>query len=222
MGRLRLGFFAIGVAATAMGAYACLNSDDSAITCQRYCTDIQATCTGVDQQYADEPTCEKFCAQMDPGEAGASGGDTVACREIQISNAKDELTADLTHNDCVNGGPSSNCSASPSTPPQDQCTAFCTLDLALCGTQRTGYADVNACVATCLTWGQSFAGQLLDSTGNTLQCRTYHLELSQTGNAADLETHCPHTGACSERCNNGSICDDADGGTDGASDAGTD
>lgn len=217
MGPKSLGLIAIGVAAAAAGAYACVSNNDTVnIDCARYCNDMMTTCTGADQQYADEPTCERFCSSMDMGEGGVASGDNVACRDISVSNGKDEPDPTAKHQDCVGGGPSTTCFAAPITPDQAQCASFCKLDLALCGTQRTGYSDVNACMTACATWGKSFDGQLLDSTGNTLQCRTYHLELSQTGNANDLETHCPHTGAVSVRCF------DADGGTDGGGDAASD
>jgi len=209
-----LGVLGVGVA----GAYgvACVsNSDEPVNPCPKYCSDMLATCTGNDTQYPDDPTCERFCSSMAPGEAGIAAGDTVACRGVAVSNAKDEPSPSLKHQDCVGGGPAAGQCVN-----NDPCTAFCTLDLALCGSQRTGYTDVNACVTACETWGQSFDGALLGSTGNTLQCRTYHLELSQTGDPNDLETHCPHTGVVSARCFDSDAGSDA--GSDAASDASSD
>ena len=94
--------------------------------------------------------------------------------------------------------------------------AFCDVDLVACPTSLTKYTDVNDCVSKCHNWGQGFTGPILDSTGNTLQCRVYHLELSQTGDPNDLTTHCPHTGDDSARCQS------TDGGTDAGGDAGAD
>lgn len=220
MGPKTLGLIATGVVAAAACAYACVsNNDTTNIDCARYCNDMMTTCVSDDTQYQSEAICETFCSKMDMGEGGIASGDTVACRDIQVSNAKDEPDPNNKHNDCVSGGPSTTCFATPTSPDDAQCAAFCKLDFALCA-GLTDYKDENDCFTTCKTWGQSFAGPLLDSTGDTLQCRTYHLELSQTGNPNDLQTHCPHTGKVSQRCfppDGG-----ADAGSDAAADATTD
>ncbi len=199
------------VVATLTYVVSCVDNGNVDVTCPRYCQDMATTCTDIDQQYADDNTCKTFCAVMNPGEAGIGGSDTVACRDLSASNAKDDPTAADKHTDCVNAGPSSGV-CGPS-----QCAAFCALTLSLCGPSRTGYPDTNACETACATWGTSFDGKLIGSTGNTLQCRTYHLQLSQTGNANDLETHCPHTGVVSARCFDAV----PDAGSDAATDAPT-
>jgi hypothetical protein len=198
--------------AAALVAYgvSCVDSGTMDTTCPTYCTQVAAVCTGTAAQYPTTDmnvTCLHMCGAMEAGAPGVGGSNTVACRNLSISNAKDD-PANL-YVDCVNGGVSAaNC-------PTDQCTAFCTLDLALCGSGMTGYPDIPTCVTTCKTWDPNFAGMLIGSTGNSLECRTYHLELSQTGNPADLAVHCPHTGAVSARCTNSGM----DGGTEGGMDA---
>jgi hypothetical protein len=158
----------------------------------------------------------RMCAVMNPGEAGIGGSDTVACRNVAVQNATDDNPNNV-YNDCVNGGPSSALCPDP-------CTAFCDLDMALCskvvsGSPLNGYANTADCIATCKTWPQTFTGQLIGSTGDNLECRTYHLELSQAGVTADdvaaaMLVHCPHTGRVSARCFN------TDGGSDGGMDGG--
>ena len=212
MGKTSLAFVTLGVAVAGALAYACVGSGDG-VACPKYCSDMLKTCTNADTQFPDDPTCERFCVGMDLGEAGVASGDTVACRAISVSNAKDEPDPTTKHADCVGGGiVAAQCTGGSA------CAAFCNMDLELCGPTRTGYADVNDCVTACATWGQSFDGPLLGSTGNTLQCRTYHLELSQTGDPNDLETHCPHTGKTSARC----FDPDAGASDAGASDAAAD
>lgn len=209
----RLAWVGVVAAVGAFAAYevACVSDNTQTDPCPKYCQDIAATCSGTNAQYADDPTCLRVCAAIEAGTSGSAAGDTIACRAIQQSNAKDELDSDASRNDCINAGVSSAACAGTA------CQAFCNVDLALCGPQRTGYATVADCVTTCATWGQNFVGAIIGSTGNTLECRTYHLQLSQTGNATDLETHCPHTGAVSVRCF------DSDAGTDAApGDAATD
>ena len=106
------------------------------------------------------------------------GNDTIACRSLNVSSAKDEVDPVAKHNDCVGAGIATNCV-------DPQCAAFCAADLALCGSSSP-YKTTDECMTACAGWGKSFDGHLLNSTGNTLQCRTYHLELSQTGVASDL------------------------------------
>ena len=210
----RLAWVGLVAAVAAVAAYevSCVNNDTPTNPCPKYCQDVMATCTGDNTQYKDEATCERVCVGFDAGTSGSAAGDTVACRDIQQSNAQDEGDPDAARSDCINAGiASANCAGTA-------CQAFCNADLALCGSQRTGYASVGDCVTTCQTWDANFVGAIVGSTGNTLECRTYHLELSQTGQPADLQTHCPHTGVTSARCNNGTP---ADGGTDASGDAGT-
>lgn len=202
-----LGWIAVGAIAAGALTYACVNDNNTDVACPQYCADILATCTGTDNQYQDEATCERICAKMDHGEAGTATGDNIACRAIDVSSAKDEPDPNKKHQDCVSGGVATDCG-------NDPCTAFCKLDLALCPTTLSLYKDVNDCVTHCQGWRDNgFAGQLIPSTGNTLQCRTYHLELAQSGQVSDLNTHCPHTGDPS------ALCQDPDG---GAGDASTD
>jgi hypothetical protein len=196
----------------------CVNTTTVDTTCPNYCTSIAQTCTGQNAQYPNDNnvTCLTMCAAMEAGTPGVGGADTVACRALSVANAEDETSDAAVFNDCVNGGVSAaNC-------PADQCTAFCTLDLALCGAALTGYeGGVPDCVQACQTWGSAFAPPLIlpnppYESGNTLECRTYHLELSQSGLSGALQTHCAHTGVVSARCF------DMDGGTDAGSDAAND
>jgi len=193
-------------------AYGVSCVDDTPDPCPKYCTDIAATCTGDNAQYPSDDnnaTCLRICREMNTIDAGTN---TVACRALNVSAAKDEIDLQQKHQDCVAGGVSSiTCGAS-------QCAAYCEVLFAGCGT-LTPYTNVQACEDTCKNWSPTFTGQLIGSTGDNLECRTYHFELSQTGQAADLTTHCAHTAANSARCNDGGP---SDAGTDSAADAGTD
>jgi hypothetical protein len=197
---------ALAIAAIAYGA-GCVG-DAASGSCTSYCNDVQATCTGDNQQYVDTATCLRFCAAMTPGQAGLAAGDSIECRAISVSSAKDDPSPANVREECIGGGiagfgAKTTCAAST-------CAGFCNLDLALCGNTLPGYADVNACIAACATWGQSFSGAVDQaSTGNTLQCRMYHLGLAMAGDSASLATHCPHTANASP------VCKDTDAGTDG-------
>jgi hypothetical protein len=202
-----VGAAACVAALTAYGV-SCVDNGNASDPCPKYCGDIMATCTGVDQQYPDNATCLRICGGINGSDAG--GNDTIACRSLNVSSAKDEQDPAAKHLDCVGGGIAAiNCGAS-------QCAAFCNAALALCTGSNAPYPTQSDCVAACGAWGPSFDGQLLSSTGDTLQCRTYHLELSQSGNPSDIITHCSHTKAVSARCNDGGAPPPPDGGTDAA------
>ncbi len=201
---------------------ACVGNDAAPpadVSCLSYCADIQNQCTGSDVQFPDNATCQRFCATFALKGVGAN---SVECRLSQLSSQKEATTAAEKHLFCANAGV-----ASASCP--SRCEGFCTANLALCGagtTPNERYADIDSCKAACATLKDAtqggFAGALIGSTGDTVECRTYHLELSQTGKDIDKTTHCPHT-----TVPNKSRCTDAppaDGGvTDsGAADAGVD
>lgn len=196
-------------------AWSCVDNSQSD-PCPQYCIDIANTCTANDSQYPstdNSATCLQIC-RNGINALPEAGTNTVACRELNVSSAKDETDPNAKHQDCVGAGISAiNCGAS-------QCEAFCAADIALCTGTNSPYNGVLAdCISACAGWGTSFDGQLLGSTGDTLQCRTYHLELSQTGIASDLITHCGHTGKVSAKCNNGTP---SDAGADSAADSGGD
>ena len=204
----------VGVGSLAYGVSCVDNNNDP---CPNYCLDIAATCTGDNAQYPSDDnnaTCLRICQEI---RAVDSGTNTVACRALNLSSAKDETDQKQKHDDCVGAGVSAiNCGAS-------QCSAYCEVLMAGCGSQTPPpYASVQACIDTCKNWDPTFTGQLIGSTGDNLECRTYHFELSQTGQASDLVTHCAHTSAVSARCNDGGA-PPADSGSDAApSDAGSD
>jgi hypothetical protein len=224
--RIGILFAGAAISAAAIVSYVVGCTSDNTIntTCPSYCQNIQTTCTGDAAQYPttdNNATCLNICAAWEAGTPGVQGQNTVSCRNAAVSNAKDDPTAAMAYSDCVAGGVSSNvCPGDPSSTadPNDQCLSFCQTALALCGSLTNYEGGVPDCVSHCKAWDQvPFTGLLIGTTGDNLQCRTYHLELSQTGNPADFQTHCPHTGTPSARC-----FDVADAGTDSGSDAAND
>ena len=209
--RIRALVLALGAVATAaLAAYgvSCVNNDTVDTTCPTYCQAVAATCEGGAAQYKSNDICLSMCGAMDPGEAGVAAGDTRACRNVYLSTATDDPAGP--YGDCLNAGASSSLCPGP-----DRCIAFCDIDMKLCA-GNNGYTGAADCLSTCHTWDDvvadaSFSPPLIGSTGNTLECRTYHLELSQDPTIPGaINVHCPHTGRVSV------VCFDKDG---GASDA---
>lgn len=189
-------------------AFACVGDPvpvPAEVSCSTYCSDLATTCTGDNTQFVDALTCNKFCGQMSLGSLGNDGEDSVACRLTNVSSAKEPGSE---HDGCVFAGIATNCGAGNG---DKQCEAFCKLDLAVCG--DLAYASQAECTTACAAWPKTFTGKIFGSTGDTLQCRVYHLQLSQTGSATDRTTHCPHTKPVSGKCN-GPLPGDA--GTDAA------
>jgi hypothetical protein len=137
-----------------------------------------------------------MCAGLDPGVAGETSGDTLACRASQAAQAAaDPATY------CRQAGPlgSGSC-AKP-------CGPFCQRASSTC--EPLGLfpymGGVAECVTTCQGWPYLMGpneGDLVFLSGDTLNCRVYHLEVAtdpQSPSAA--QAHCPHLGAVSATCN---------------------
>jgi hypothetical protein len=214
--------FALSTTAAAVAAEVACTGEQAAptgeVSCPKYCGDIMQACTGDDLQYPDLDTCNRICGTFG---VNGLGQNTIQCRLTALSDLKEAKTPAEKHLACGNAGLSSGLCP-------NRCEGFCTANLALCGTKSGSaperYLNVETCKSECAKFrdsnAQTFPGPLLGSTGDDLQCRTYHLELSQTGKQVDLITHCPHTVP-----ENKSKCSDpapGDGGTDGSADATTD
>lgn len=76
------------------------------------------------------------------------------------------------------------------------CVSFCDLQATTCTGANEQHADVAACLSACAGYA---VGADIDTTGDTLGCRNYHLVVA----AGDPGEHCPHTGA-----DGGEVCVD--------------
>jgi hypothetical protein len=155
------------------------------ISCENYCTLVTTNCTGQNAEYSSpgKDTCMAMCANMTLGARPDTTHDTVACRQ-DIAAAAQGNPSTL----CPQAGPTGGdvCGA-------DHCAAWCALDIAKCGT--IAFADAGACVTACtaLPYDKA-AGDVAQLTGNTMNCRIYHLEAAYANDGGLSATHCPHTG----------------------------
>jgi hypothetical protein len=165
-------------------------------SCNAYCTNIMANCTGENAEYINAFVCMQMCAQFDPGVAGDETGNSLACRIWHTTAAKSDPTVHCRHAGPLGGGV---CGTDP-------CSPFCTLDVALCSTQPSPpYTGESACDSACDAFQYDQAtndGDLVESSGNTLNCRLYHLESAYDtpDNAQATSVHCPHTAVASAVC----------------------
>jgi hypothetical protein len=162
---------------------------------------------------SDAGVCAAICPFFEPGgpadpNAGAPSTDTLSCR-VWHANAALEAAfrpnqQEETHYHCPHAGPLGGTFCNPMG--TDPCTPFCTLDMQICGTMAYP-GGMDDCLSACRgsdagadggTSGFVYLEQadvyavsdLAYSTGNTLNCRMYHLENAVLISAA---VHCPHT-----------------------------
>jgi hypothetical protein len=183
------------------------------LDCNTYCNVSGNNCkqssTQDDREYLSPDVCATLCplfervptasGTVDPNEPTPTT-DTLNCRIWHANAAQGGPTEAHTH--CPHSGPLGGkmCGSTP-------CQDFCNLDLAFCTGDAAAYGSLAECVNACEPDGGSpdaggYAGfpynvnpadpevSDLAVSGNTLNCRMYHLEnFLFTG----LALHCSHT-----------------------------
>jgi hypothetical protein len=145
--------------------------------CATYCTSIQASCTTEQGGYPDEATCLSVCgaAGWDVGTSADTSGNTLGCRTYHAGAAATDAVTHCPHASLFGGG--------------------------VCGDVISNYCDSIAHVCTgdnaptwtadCATDAAAYAaGTPGDTSGDTLECRLYHLGVAHV----DADTHCGHAG----------------------------
>lgn len=165
----------------AMSVAVDMSMGGNAPSCAQYCDKIEMSCTAGDggsfAQYPDHAACLTWCSMQagwPAGTTGATSGNTIACR---LYHAGAAAADPATH--CPHAGPTGGdiCGT--------YCENYCQLMARNCTGANTVY-DATTCMTKCMTIPTN--GQPNDQTGNTVQCRIWHL-----GEAAlDPATHCPH------------------------------
>jgi hypothetical protein len=192
--RLALAFIALGFVATGCGDDTTASSTmdmsishdmaGGSLTCAAYCAKIQMNCTagsgdaGGNAQYADTTTCTNYCmtvAAWPAGNIGDTSGNTIGCR---LYHAGAAAADPVTH--CPHAGPTGGnvCGS--------YCENYCQLMAKNCTGSNAVY-DMATCMTNCTSIPTN--GHANDTSGNTVQCRIYHLGAA----AADPTTHCPHS-----------------------------
>jgi hypothetical protein len=147
-------------------------------------------CTGVNAEYLDNATCLAVCAKFAVGSINDTGGqDTLGCRQYHAGAAAMNADLHCHHAGLMGAGV---CSAS-------NCAGWCEANLAQCsGANPQIYPDQATCVADCTGFPVADGGDNVNAntSGNTLNCRLYHLEAAYT----TPMLHCPHTAPDSGTC----------------------
>lgn len=157
-------------------------SGGNAPTCAAYCAKIQMNCTagdgGGNVQYADAATCNTYCSSASHWPAGTTAdtsGDTIGCRLYHAGAAAADPALH-----CPHAGPTGGnvCGS--------WCENYCQLMKDNCTGTNVVY-DPATCMTKCMTIPTN--GSVNDTSGNTIQCRIYHLGAA----AGDPVLHCPHS-----------------------------
>jgi hypothetical protein len=214
----RAWFFGVGAGVLAAAALGCngllgigaasLEAEDggteastSTLSCASYCNVVMQNCTGNNAEYLTNDICNSMCPAFELGSTIAdTADDTLGCRTYFANQAKQ--TPDVS---CRMAGPlgGGHCGSNP-------CGPFCDQDMGYCtGDKPVPYeGGVAGCQAACGTYPYltGDAGDTTTQSGNSLNCRLWHLETAYTSDSFGV-FHCPHTELQSFYCNNG------DGGT---------
>lgn len=163
-----------------------INTTTSGISCPAYCDLIMAGCGGPNAEYGSRDVCLSMCEHIEPGFIGETQTNTLACRQHYAAAAANDPAGNCRKAGPLGGGV---CGTNP-------CDSYCLLDIALCGTRA--FATPAACRTECGSFRfVQTVGTITEQSGNTLNCRIYHLEQAY---GVSLEAHCPHTGVESATC----------------------
>lgn len=154
-------------------------------TCADYCATIQDGCVDTNAQYADEASCLDECAAFDQGDAGAMSGNSLECRAYHASVAAGG-TDPAVH--CVHAGPLGGGPTAMAGCGMTRCEAFCQIAQEICGADA-GYPFDNEddCNTECAAYTDSEDFNMMETSGDTLACRMYHLSVAPSD-----ASHCAH------------------------------
>lgn len=166
--------------------------DANALDCNYYCDTIIATCTGANNQYLNKATCMSMCTNGIPNDAGAgaTSGNSLACRMYHVSVAATSTSNATTH--CPHAGPYGYGQCGDICP--DFCHQYFT---SACKTDTTtGWTSEGACNTGCAL--QAGADASAGAPGNpattpTVLCKEYHLENGVANDGGG--GHCDHAGS---------------------------
>jgi hypothetical protein len=165
------------------------------LSCTKYCELVQDHCKGEHAQYASKEECLAFCAHIPPGDPNQMKETPgMYCRQAYAGNPS--LTDPEKY--CAAAGPFGGGICG------DRCTAFCQVTFSACAPDGSAgpYASVPKCKTECVEYtfkdaGVEGGGEGLDGpkTGDTLNCRLYHLRQAVT-DAGSCEDLGPDAGDC--------------------------
>ena len=166
------------------------STDEVLPTCEGYCATVTANCTDENAQYGSESACISYCQTAGAIPVGATtdtGGNTVGCRAYHADVAGSAPADGSDDDHCGHAGPSGGAVCG------SWCENYCHLAMTNCTGDYELYADNDACMAACdgITVGGD-ANPASVTSGDSVECRIYHLGVAGTEGDTSAEVHCPH------------------------------
>lgn len=151
-------------------------------TCVSYCSEFMDSCATVSNDYASLADCTTFCdrhARWESGTFEDQTGNTIGCRTYHAEFANDPDQDRAFH--CEHAGVSGGdiCGS--------WCLNYCQLAVNICGDRI--FDNTEECLTACRDFPDD--GQVDDTTGDTVQCRIYHLTAAARSPRA-VDDHCAH------------------------------
>ena len=164
-------------------------------TCDQYCGVYMQTCGNV-SEYIDAAECVSYCntyAGIPAGTTVDKSGNTIGCRWNQLKEAAGAAGEVAKQEACVAAGRSGGnvCGT--------WCENYCHLAIKNCSGEPTYFETFNECKVACAAFPED--GIVGEKTGDTVQCRIYHLGVAGDDLSGGAAMHCPHgsiagTGGC--------------------------
>jgi hypothetical protein len=154
-------------------------------TCREFCAEYVDVCAPFNAFLGRTEWCGEFCSTHAAWSAGTrdeESGNSIACRIYHTGAALEAPDEAGRAFHCGHAGETGGniCGT--------WCANYCGLAMSICSGEFALFADFEECVTECQTLPDD--GTIGDTTGNSVQCRMYHLgAAAESGNRA---THCPH------------------------------
>jgi len=157
-------------------------------------------------QYSSKANCLAQAGAFPRDTTGSTAspttsGNSLECRSYHASVAGYSASDATTH--CYhagNLGGAGQCGT--------KCAGYCSTVMAACTGTRAQFASTADCLAYCATYpvsGNQMPGTA--TSGNSVECRSYHASVALGGDNSTRTTHCPHANAVSGSNTCGNACD---------------
>jgi hypothetical protein len=175
------------------------------LSCANYCDLMAANCVASGTQDNTEYLSQTVCSQICPQFESTPVPGNVVPENVSSPPMTPDLDCRIWHANAAGLDPHTHC---PHAGPlggkmcgSDPCVEFCALDLAFCQGDAAAYPSLSNCMSACEPDGgyagynymndpANFEVSDLDMSGDTLNCRMYHLEnFIYTGDPV----HCMHS-----------------------------
>ena len=164
-------------------------------TCGQYCELYMSTCSE-QSEFFDLGHCMSYCTTfgaIPPGSADDVQGNSLGCRIHALDAGNTPDFAGSLEKVCIVAGPSGGNECGT------WCENYCHLAIKNCSGEEGYFESFNECKAACSQFPSD--GEVGQKTGDTVQCRIYHLGSAGDPQSGGAELHCPHgsvegTGGC--------------------------